>query len=359
MPGGSSRSPDARLKALVRNFPENGMKLLLENPGNVKDLLLLTGEDLVRRINLDRIHLLPTSFVTGEYRNISSDVVLMAPLREGHESLSRRQNLMIAILIEHQSEPDPLMPLRMVDYVTQIFRFQERRWKERHGRSVVGFRLHPVLPVVFHTGTRSWETVGTLVDLVEGGDPFRWVTPVMHSLFVNLPAIQPETLEQKGGFFGWVLRLVQARRNHAGVFRRLLDRVVQRLESLSESNQVMWLDYLSYIQALVYHERNESEQTALLERIEASVRTDENRQEVSRMGRTIAEKLKDEGREEGSIDTARSTLLRQLYRRFGEVPRETVECIEGTSDFELLNAWLDRIVTAEALDDMGIGPRTR
>jgi hypothetical protein len=41
----------ALLRELVRNFPENGPKLLLENPANVRDTLVLLGEPTVNDID--------------------------------------------------------------------------------------------------------------------------------------------------------------------------------------------------------------------------------------------------------------------------------------------------------------------
>jgi len=76
------------------------------------------------------------------------------------------------------------------------------------------------------------------------------------------------------------------------------------------------------------------------------------------MGRTIADALKDEGRIEGRaqgrLETARGTLIRLLHRRFGNVPDETIQIIEATSDLDRLNTWLDRFATAETLDDVGV-----
>ena len=69
------------------------------------------------------------------------------------------------------------------------------------------------------------------------------------------------------------------------------------------------------------------------------------------MGRTIADELKDEGR----LETARETLARLLRRRFGEVPEETVAVIFATADLERLNGWLDLVVTAETIEEVGIG----
>jgi len=358
MSGRSGKTFSSRTDTLARNFPENGMKMLLEHPGNVRDLLALTGEDLVQQIDLDRMRLVPTTFIAKDYRHLASDVVLVAPFC-GTPSSHRR--LMITVLIEHQSVPDPLMPLRMVDYVTQIFRRQERRWRARHGRSLEGFRLLPVLPVVFHTGTRPWKRLGTLPDLIETGERFRRLTPVMECLFVNLPAIPAGTLERRGGFLGWVLHLVQARRTRPVAFSRLVDRVLRHLKSIPEQERARGEGLLSYIHAFVYHERDDCERKRLEDKIKAAAWNEDHRRELCRMGKTIAEALRDEGRAEGHaegrVEYARSTLLRLLRKRFGEVPQDTADCIEGTSDLDQLNVWVDRIITAEILEDMGIEPQ--
>ncbi len=353
MAGRTGKIRGARADTLARNFHENGMKILLEHPGNVRDLLALTGEDLVHQIDLDRMHLLSETFVVRDYRHRASDVVLVAPFRGVPSS---RRRLMIIVLIEHQSEPDPLMPLRMVDYVTQIHRRQERRWRARHGKSLQGFRLQPVLPVVFHTGTRSWKRVGTLPDLIERGERFRRFTPVMECLFVNLPAIPDRALARRGGFLGWVLHLVKARRTRPAAFSRLLERALQHLRSMPEPEKARGEDLLSYIHALVYHEREDCEKEILEDRIKAVAWTEDHRRELSRMGKTIAETLRDEGRAEARVEISRSTLLRLIRKRFGAVPHDTVDRIEGTSDLEQLTVWLDRIVTAETLEEMGIEP---
>ena len=72
------------------------------------------------------------------------------------------------------------------------------------------------------------------------------------------------------------------------------------------------------------------------------------------MGKTIAEALREEGHAEGFVESARSTLLRQLRKRFGAVPQTIADRIEKTSDLEQLTAWLDRFVTAESLEEMEI-----
>ena len=100
----------------------------------------------------------------------------------------------------------------------------------------------------------------------------------------------------------------------------------------------------------LHHVREPSEWPSLQNAIEASVQTDEHRQEVFEMRRTIADELK----EEDAIKNSQQTLIRLLKRRFGDVPDEVTSMIRGTDDPQQLNAWLDQVVTAETLDEVGI-----
>jgi len=112
--------------------------------------------------------------------------------------------------------------------------------------------------------------------------------------------IAAKTLEAQCGFFGWVLRLIQQRKTRPREFQRLLNRVVQHLETMPQAERRRWLELLSYVMALVYHAREPSEWPNLQQAIEASVRTDEHRQEVFEMRRTIADQLKEEGPRSGT-----------------------------------------------------------
>jgi seryl-tRNA synthetase len=92
------------------------------------------------------------------------------------------------------------------------------------------------------------------------------------------------------------------------------------------------------------------ERSALHEAIDASVQTDQHRQELFDMGKTIADELK----EEGMLKARRQTLIRQLGKRFGEIPDEMIRTIETTQDAEELDRWLDNVLTAKNLGEVGI-----
>jgi hypothetical protein len=59
----------------------------------------------------------------------------------------------------------------------------------------------------------------------------------------------------QGGAFGLLLRLVQQRRTPLPVFEQTLREVVSVLERLGDKDRERWLELLSYIAALLYHER--------------------------------------------------------------------------------------------------------
>ena len=71
----------SRIRELVRNFPQNGMKLLLETPANVRDLMRMASPQFARLIDFNRMKAEPTHFVARDFRHLEADIVLRAPLR--------------------------------------------------------------------------------------------------------------------------------------------------------------------------------------------------------------------------------------------------------------------------------------
>lgn len=343
-----------RLRQLVRQFHENGMKLLLENPQNVRDLLHLIQAEGLHLIDWDQLTLDRTTYVERDFRHVEADVVLRAPrLGQGREQ--SQEHLLIYILIEHQSKPDVLMVLRVLDYVVQIYKAQARAWQRRHG-STDHLRLSPVLPVVFYTGSRSWDHLAGLEELLHENwrRTFQARVPALAPLFVNLGEIPVARLESAGGFFGWVLELVRRRKARPAEFQVLLDRVVRHLETMPRRERLRWLELLSYIHALVYHARRGVERKGLLEKITVSVETDDHRQEVVAMHQTIAQAVEAEGRKKEAIQRTRRILVRLLRKRFGELPPGLEKTIKRTKEIKKLDAWLERFATAATLEDVAI-----
>ncbi len=305
-----------RTGAIVRQFPQNGLRMLLQNPGNVRDLLALVDLESRELIDFDQMAPVPTTFVQRDYRHVEADLVLRAPLRRS----GKERQVTIYILIEHQSEPDPLMAFRVLEYVVQIYKAQTRHSARRKG-TLSRPALQPVIPMVIYTGLRPWKSLGRMPDLVERGREFERLIPALDPVFVNLPATPAGKLESEGGSFGWVLRLVQERHSRLREFQSLLQRVVASLEQLPSEERMRWLDLLSYIHALVYHERVPSEHRGL---------------------------------QEEALQARRQILLDLLRERFGAPTASIAQVIERTNDITQLDSWLRAFATAESLEEIGI-----
>ena len=127
---------------------------------------------------------------------------------------------------------------------------------------------------------------------------------------------------------------------------------------MSGTERLRWLDLLSYIHALVAHEREPNEQQQLSDTIEDSVQTDPHHYEVMTMKKTIADSLIEkgaqQGHERGALETRQTTLLRLLTKRFGNLPADIRTAIEKNREPSQLDEWLDGVVTARSLQNLGI-----
>lgn len=208
--------------------------------------------------------------------------------------------------------------------------------------------FQPVLPVVMYTGDRSWPTLGRFADGVAGGPRFAALAPSLEPVFVNLRDTPQPQLVAEGGAFGQVLRLLQQRHAGDAAFRGLLRDVVQTLERLPGSQRMRWLDLLSYIHALVYHEREGV--VPLQQVIEDSVQTDPHRQEVRNMGKSYAMVLE----ERGALRGRREMFLQFLRVKFGELPAGVVATVEACTDVAQFDRWSEGLVKARRLADVGI-----
>jgi hypothetical protein len=345
--------PRVRPGELIRHFRENGLKLLFHEPGNVRDLMRFRDPDRAGRMDFDRMAIDPTSYIAADYRHLASDLVLRVPYRTPHGD--RRRTLTLYLLIEHQSEPDDLMVLRVLDYLVQIYKGQVRAWQQ-HRRTRVGVRLQPVLPLVLYTGERRWPALQRLPQLVEGSEHFAEVVPALQPLFFNLPATPPGELEASAGYLGWVLELIQRRHASLAEYRAQVKRIVGHLEGMPEDERDRWRMLLSYLQALVYHDRPEPERENLRELIVESAQTDPRRRELEIMTRTIADALREEGMRVEAVRSRQQMLAELLRLRFGRVPRAVAQRIRETDNLTRLHGWFTAAATAQSLDEVGIPP---
>ncbi len=94
---------------------------------------------IVAKIDWPSLATMPGSFVKSKLQQMHSDLLFSVRIGE--------RETLLYLLFEHQSTPDPSMPLRLLGYVTEIL--------TQHQKSH-GFPLTPVLPLVLHQGPLAW-----------------------------------------------------------------------------------------------------------------------------------------------------------------------------------------------------------
>lgn len=349
-------TPPRWLRRIVRNFPENGLKVLLSNAANLQDVLQLLRVKLRTLLDFSQLHVEPTRFIHRNYRHLEADLVLTVPLRD-----RSGPPILIYILIEHQTEPDPFMAFRVLEYVVLIYRRQMQTWEREHG-SLDGFKFQPVLPIVLYSGTRTWDDIDPLRELmelsVEAATELRAVAPSLKPLFLNVSSVGDDELTRQGGVFGWILRLLERRKMRPEIFEAALERVLQNLEGLSEVDRQRWRELLAYLQALVYNERPGIEHEPLRTKIQEQFSRAEDQREVRSMEKTIWQTIMDQGRAEGeqreALRSRKQMLERMLRKKFRRVPARVVKRIEAETRVGQLDAWLDEFATTDTLEAMSV-----
>src|SRR5262249_39898127 len=181
----------------------------------------------------------------------------------------------VFMLIENQSEPDELMAFRVLRYVVLVYERQVGDWLQTHPNTR-GFRFHPVLPLVFYSGTRRWQGAR------------------------DLARADAAVLRAEVGVLGWVLWLVQQRDSRGEVFHGVLRQVVQQLDRLPEGQHERWEQLLWFVHALVDPERGQGEREQCADFIRATVRA-ARRAEVSDMRQSIADSYRADGKREALL----------------------------------------------------------
>ena len=90
------------------------------------------------------LSLLRGRFVDDDWRRNETDM-LYSVERKGTET-----PVLVYVLLEHQSTPDPWLRLRLLGYCVQV-------WQQWHRTHEDDERLPLLVPVVFYQGARRWE----------------------------------------------------------------------------------------------------------------------------------------------------------------------------------------------------------
>lgn len=317
----------------------------------LRDLLRLLEPGLAERLDVARAVRVNRSLIPADLQKQESDLIFRVPLRT---PAAAGPEVWLYLLLEHQSKPDPLMPLRLLAAMVELWQTQVREWVDRR-TPAARRRLQPVVPLVLYTGQRRWRAPLRLADLMRAPAELERFIPGWETLFLNLQRTAPEALAQWGTAVGQALRVLRAeqtsREELAGVVREAL----AGLEGLTDAQRGQWERVAWYLLLLVFHRRDAAEYTELGELIVGQARASRFgvHEEVERMGKTMAQVVEERARAEGEARGVRRGLETVLVSRFGPLAAE-VEAALDAADLDTLDGWLRRAAQAQNLAELGI-----
>ncbi|MFI2476271.1 Rpn family recombination-promoting nuclease/putative transposase [Nocardia xishanensis] len=298
------------------------------------ELRAVLPEAVAARVDWDELELQSGSFVSKQLRSRYSDLLFRTRLN-GHDAY-------IYLLIEHQSSSDAFMPLRMLDYLVNIW----NHFLRQHPDARI---LPAVVPLVVHSNHtgRPWSAPTELTELIDLDSSAREALgpylPSFRFLLDDIAALDLRALRDRD--------LTPA------------TRVMLALHKIAPGNTRLGVDMLPLtedLRAILAGPSGMEELRCVVTYILIVGDTQETDLEplIERLGprakeaiMTTAERLRAEGEAMGEAKGRANALVELLTIKFGTIPPGITDAIHSADPAEV-RTWTTRVLTAPTLDDI-------
>jgi hypothetical protein len=332
---------------IIREFNDRGTLWLLEDPAHLRSLIQILEPELAGRLDTEHAERVNRSFIPADLQKEESDLIFRIPFRtdDGDDT---DVEVLIYVLLEHQSKPDPLMGLRLFLYLGELWDTQLREWRD--AQPTTPLRLLPVVPMVFYTGLDNWNTPINISGLMNLPQTLQRFIPTWETLFLNLHRTPSETLTQFATAVGYALHVLQAEKKPLAELEQVLREAMAGLEGLTAEQSGQWLRVAWYLVLLTYHRRERPEYNELVDLIQAAARGSKFRErtEVENMAESMAQWVEKKAKSEEAC----SLLLRLGIKRFGAPDAQTLSMLAATTELEAVERLVDRLLEVETWQEL-------
>lgn len=321
---------DVFRRTMTENPHEHLVRAIFGRPERAAaELRTLFPQTLLERLDLDTLALVSGSFVDETLRDREADLLFTVRSSGGHAGF-------VYLLFEHQSTFDRWLPLRLLEYQLRIW----ERWRRDHPAAR---RLPRILPVVLFHGDRAWASSTRFEALLDDWDDDGTADDLSLDfgfILDDLTQSSDDLLRSRAMDAISIVTLLALK--HARTAQDLQERLLSWASLMSEAARApggrdALLLVLRYL-ALVSDRMKPAFLDKLLPVLDVEVRE---------MTMTLAEMLKEQGR----MEEKRRMLLRQLQKRFGELPPSIAQRI-ADAKIEELDAWAMSILDVRSLEEM-------
>lgn len=343
----------------LHNFPDRAIRRLLEDPRNLRDLLADAVPDLVDGFDFTQVEPVDREFLLEDWRRREADLLFRIPFRQAEDEVP----VLVCVLLEHQSAPDPRMPLRLLVYAALYWEGEWKAWENNHEEGEP-LKLSAILPLVFYTGERRWRAGRNMADLIAAPEPFQRFAPRWETLFWDLSERTPEALLASAG--AWLQALTVVRAEHAATeeFEVLYEAALRRMEATVGEAEVRRQDLLWFMLSWAVLRRPNTERDRLVSIAQAVEAETDRKKEFETMRTMVFKNWQTELLEEGEargvalgearaeLRTLRENLRLLLEAKFGVLPEGVRGRIDAEEDPARLRAAFQAALHLEALEDL-------
>ncbi|MBF0414743.1 MAG: Rpn family recombination-promoting nuclease/putative transposase [Magnetococcales bacterium] len=331
------------------NTHDLGYTKLFSHARMVQDLLLgFVHEEWVAGLDFSTLEKVNSVYVTDDFRKRIDDLVWKIRWQ------GTDRWLFIYAILEPQSTVDDIMAVRNAQYALLLY--QDLR---QSGTIPKNQKLPPIVPIVLYNGNKRWTASRDVADLIEESPPgLEAYRPHMRYLLVDEHLYQESDLNTMQNVVAALFRLEKS--------RQIADvrQVIQELASWlnGPEQQELRRAFANWVSRILLP-RLSKKQNAVPDAIPEM----NNLEEVHTMLAETAERWTREwmqeglqkglqeglqkGLQEGRQEEAATLLLRQMQRKFGQVPGEITEKVRS-ANLELIELWVDNFVFASSMDEV-------
>jgi hypothetical protein len=327
-----------------RDYIDRMMRDLLGRQENLADFVRDARPRLAPGFVFEQAHPASREFLIEDWRRREADLLFEIP----YHWAERQTEVLVWILLEHQSDTDTLVPLRMLLETVMAWSRQWQGWREAPPPRGT-LRLRPVVPIVLYTADLPWGSNETIRDLVDAPPELMETVPNWGPIFWNLSERTPAHL-LGGGPFMQILAAMRVAGAETAVFEEVYRRASSNLASLAATQMVRWQELIQALLSFGQRRRPPAEREALIEIVRETNGPRQN--EVTAMAQTIAEDWMEQGEVRGGLRWLRRVLRHWLEQNHGHLPESILQRIEACNDLQRLEQAVYKAPKLAKLEDL-------
>ena len=362
-----------------RDFADHGFKAIFRHRSLLAQLLHASlAPDVFQRLDCQNAIPQETSFGDIGFRKRYADVLWLVPWRDDPHALP----VLIAVLIEHQSRPSRIMPIRIYWYLGDVWMRQYRDFRQARSQTPSDdspldpddklddeFQPYPALSLVFYTGQETWAAPRTLKELINAPKMLDNDQPDCQPVYWELRRHEAAELQRSESELMKVLSVARAERSEFEVFRRWF---FQALDDLDES-QGIGVEASQDLKRLVLawaerkrprHEweslaNEQASRQAMKKRSKGMIEilpgsmADHYIKEGEQIGEKRGEQRGEKrGRDQERLETSKTILRELMIQKFGDLAPKIVRRINVCKDAQLIQAEILRLGQMTSPDDL-------